>query len=78
LRRNRRVPRQVNFDLGLLKDFSLSERQKLSLRAEFFNVGNHPQFQLPNSNPDVSGGQSITSTLPNNQREIQFALKWNF
>ncbi len=28
--------------------------------------------------PDVPGGQSITATLPNNQREIQFALKWNF
>jgi len=73
-----RGPSQVNFDLGLVKDFSLTERQKLSLRAEFFNIGNHPQFQIPNSNPDVPGGQSITSTIPDNQREIQFALKWNF
>jgi len=75
---NLRGPSQVNFDLGLLKDFPLTERQKVSLRAEFFNVGNHPQFQLPGNNPDVGGGQSITSTIPNNQREIQFALKWNF
>ena len=73
-----RGPSQVNFDLGLVKDFSLTERQKLSLRAEFFNIGNHPQFQIPNTNPDVPGGQSITSTIPDNQREIQFALKWNF
>ena len=68
----------MNFDLGLLKDFSLTERQRLSLRAEFFNIGNHPQFQIPNNNPGVPGGQSITSTLPNNQREIQFALKYRF
>ena len=73
-----RGPDQVNFDLGLVKDFSLTERQRLSLRAEFFNIANHPQFELPNSAPDVPGGQSITATLPNNQREIQFALKWNF
>jgi len=75
---NLRGPSQVNFDLGLVKDFSLTERQKVSLRAEFFNIGNHPQFQLPGNNPDVPGGQSIVSTIPNNQREIQFALKWNF
>jgi hypothetical protein len=75
---NLRGPSQVNFDLGLMKNFSLTERQKLTLRAEFFNIGNHPQFEIPNNNPDISGGQSITATLPNNQREIQFALKWNF
>ena len=73
-----RGPDQVNFDLGLMKDFSVTERQKLSLRAEVFNIGNHPQFELPNNAPDIPGGQSITATLPNNQREIQFALKWNF
>lgn len=75
---NLRGPNQVNLDLGVVKDFSLTERQKLSLRAEFFNIGNHPQFEIPNNNPDVPGGQSITSTLPDNQREIQFALKWMF
>jgi hypothetical protein len=75
---NLRGPSQVNFDIGLMKDFMLTERQKLTLRAEAFNIGNHPQFQLPNNNPDISGGQSITSTLPNNQREIQFALKYAF
>jgi hypothetical protein len=68
----------VNFDIGLMQDFSLTERQKLTLRAEAFNIGNHPQFEIPNNNPDISGGQSITAALPNNQREIQFALKWNF
>jgi hypothetical protein len=75
---NLRGPSQVNFDIGLMKEFALTERQKLTLRAEAFNIGNHPQFEIPNNNPDISGGQSITATLPNNQREIQFALKWAF
>jgi hypothetical protein len=47
------------------------------LRGPFFNIGKHPQFELPNNNPDVAGGQAINSTLPDNQREIQFALRWN-
>lgn len=75
---NLRGPGQVNFDLGLMKEFSLTERHRLTLRAEFFNIANHPQFKLPNNSPDVSGGAAITATLPDNQREIQFGLKWLF
>jgi hypothetical protein len=75
---NLRGPGQVNFDVGLMKEFSLTERHTLSFRTEFFNIANHPQFKLPSNNPDQSGGAAISSTLPDNQREIQFGLKWNF
>jgi hypothetical protein len=75
---NLRGPGQVNFDLGLMKDFLVAERHTLTLRAEFFNIANHPQFKLPGNNPDVSGGAAISATLPDNQREIQFGLKWSF
>ena len=73
-----RGPGQVNFDFGIMKQFQLTDRHKLDFRAELFNAFNHPQFQIPNSNPDSVGGASITSTLPDNQREIQFSLKWSF
>ena len=73
-----RGPDQVNFDFGIMKQFSITERQKLDFRAELFNAFNHPQFQLENSNPDSPGGAAITSTLPDNQREIQFSLRWSF
>jgi hypothetical protein len=75
---NLRGPHQVNLDFGLMKDFRIAERNTVSLRAEFFNIANHPQFKLPNTNPDQPGGAAISATLPNNQREIQFGLKWNF
>ena len=39
---------------------------------------NHPQFQIPGANPNVPGGQAITSTLTDNQREIQLALRYTF
>jgi len=75
---NLRGPDQVNFDLGLMKDFRVTERHALTLRAEFFNIANHPQFKLPSNNPDQSGGAAISATLPDNQREIQVGLKWSF
>ena len=71
-------PGQLDFDVALMKQFPIIEGQTLTFRAEAFNIANHAQFQIPNAVPDVPGGASITSTLPDNQREIQFSLKYNF
>jgi hypothetical protein len=37
-------PSMLNFDVTLYKDFKITEKQKLELRAELFNVFNHPNF----------------------------------
>lgn len=71
-------PSQLDFDLALMKKFPILEGQNLTFRAEAFNIANHAQFAIPNVIPDVPGGASVTSTLPDNQREIQFSLKYNF
>lgn len=74
-------PDQVNFDFSTFKDFRITERQQLQFRAEMFNIFNHPQFGLPGRNPDqggTNGGARISGTLPDNQREIQFALRYTF
>jgi hypothetical protein len=83
-----RGPDYINFDFATIKSFAITERQKIQFRAEFFNIFNHPNFDLPGgarpidlgtpSFADVPGGSSITATLPDNQREIQFALKYIF
>ncbi len=83
-----RGPNEANLDFSLSKKFRLTERQGLEFRAEFFNIFNNPQFGLPHTGSgggssgagfiDVPGGAAITQTLPNNQREIQFALKYSF
>jgi hypothetical protein len=36
-----------NIDFSVTKDTKLTERLRLQLRAEFFNIFNHPQFALP-------------------------------
>lgn len=71
-------PHQVNFDFSAFKNFRLTEQQQLQFRCEMFNVFNHPQFGLPGRNPNNSGGATISGTLPDNQREIQFALRYTF
>ena len=50
-----RGPDMVNFDFSAYKTFQLSERFGLVFRAEFFNIFNHPNFNLPNVG---SGGGS--------------------
>jgi Carboxypeptidase regulatory-like domain/TonB dependent receptor len=71
-------PDQVNFDFSAFKNFAITERHQIQFRAEFFNIFNHPQFSLPGRNPNNVGGASITGTLPDNQREVQFALRYTF
>ena len=52
-------------DLALRRQFSISERVKLDVRAEYFNVFNHPMFGLPGSgcNPDSFWGYQGGSAL---------------
>ncbi len=75
---NLRGPELINFDFAMLKNFRITERHQLQFRAELFNIFNTPNFGLPGNLVDVPGGASISSTIPDNQREIQLALKWTF
>ncbi|HEV2248694.1 MAG TPA: carboxypeptidase-like regulatory domain-containing protein [Terriglobia bacterium] len=73
-----RGPDLVTFDFSTMKNFKVNERWTLQFRAEMFNIFNHPNFANPGTTVDVPGGASISSTIPDNQREIQFALKLLF
>jgi hypothetical protein len=79
----------VNFDLTAAKDFPLfSERFKLNLRADLFNVFNHTNFSNPIATYTSSSFGKITSTVGNatsgtggaigGARLAQFALRLNF
>jgi hypothetical protein len=67
-----RGPHYTDVDLGLSKNFQLTERFKLQFRSEFINAFNHVQFNAPNMSLGSTMGQ-ITSAQPS--RNIQFALK---
>ncbi len=66
-----------NVDLSLSKSFLFDEIHRLQFRAEFFNLGNHPQFAVPNMFVDSPAFGQVTNTF-NLGRQIQFALKFYF
>ena len=53
-----------NLDAGLSKTFKLTERFNLQMRAEFFNVLNHPNFENPR-NATVGSPAIATSSRQN-------------
>ena len=74
-------PGFTNLDFSILKDIQFTEHQRLQLRGEFFNIFNHPHFDLPNANFDSSGfGQLLTSNAYGSRppRQIQIGLKFLF
>jgi hypothetical protein len=76
-RNSLRGPRLWESDLSLSKNLLSRERLKLDLRADAFNVFNHPNLALPNSTIDVSGAGQITAIqVP--MRQMQFGLHFGF
>ena len=57
-----RGPHQTNFDLALAKTTAITESANLELRVEYFNVLNHPEFAIPDANPNSPTFGQITST----------------
>jgi hypothetical protein len=78
-------PTEWQDDVALDKDFRLTERFSLNMRAEAFNLFNRAQWGLPNSNfSSASSFGTITSVLNSGTtgtgtaRELQFAARLNF
>ena len=69
-------PGYQNVNASLVKNTSLSERFNLQLRAEFFNLLNHPNFNLPdNFLGSPTFGRISSAREP---RHIQFGVKLLF
>jgi len=74
-------PNEVNVDSALLKNTSITERAKLQLRFEFYNLFNHTQFGQPGNAlaaPGTFGVSTSTLTRPDgttSARQIQVAAK---
>ena len=71
-------PSLKNVDFSVFKDIPFTERFRLQIRGEFFNLFNHPQFGMPDSGYGDSNFGKITSTLAGTERHVQLSLKLLF
>ncbi|MEO5741385.1 MAG: carboxypeptidase regulatory-like domain-containing protein, partial [Vicinamibacterales bacterium] len=73
-------PSLQSWDMGLFKNFRFSDDMNVQFRAEFFNVFNQVNFDLPNTNVSGANFGVITRTDPSfgDPRIIQFGLKFVF
>jgi hypothetical protein len=72
-----RMPDFWQWDLGVNKFFPIrGDRFRLQFRSEFFNVLNHTNLGIPDSNISDAAFGTIRSTFP--ARQIQLALKFLF
>ena len=72
-----RSPGYWNVDFGLYKNFGLTERFKLQLRSEYFNVFNHANLFVSGSDADIAEVEQVQA-FRSGRRHIQFAAKLIF
>ncbi len=72
-------PGLAAWDFSMIKETRHGERLRSQLRAEFFNLLNHPNFNTPNAVVFTPSGVSPTAGLVTStsttSRQIQFGLK---
>jgi hypothetical protein len=69
-------PGLQEWDVSAIKRTPITEKVNLEIRAEFFNLFNHPSFSTPGNIIGTSTAGQITSA--GSPRDIQFGLKFNF
>jgi hypothetical protein len=72
-----RGPKIGNFDWGFYKDTAITEKTRLELRFEFFNLWNHTQFG-PNVNTNINSKNFGRVLRARDPRIIQLAAKIYF
>jgi outer membrane receptor protein involved in Fe transport len=69
-------PGYANWDFAALKNIKLTESKQVQFRAELFNVLNHTNFRLPDSDISSPTFNHILAAQP--PRLVQFALKFMY
>ena len=70
-------PGMQTMDLGVVREFSVTEKARFEARAEFFNTFNHTNLGTPNRFVNTSSFGSITE-VSTPGREIQLSARLSF
>ncbi|MGO8720174.1 MAG: TonB-dependent receptor domain-containing protein [Acidobacteriaceae bacterium] len=71
------MPSWWNLDTSMIKNTSITTTMMLQLRAEFFNVFNHPTFGEP-VNEITASGFGLSSGTATSERQMQFGARFVF
>jgi hypothetical protein len=71
-------PSYWNLDAALLREISLTEKVKLNIRAESFNVLNHTAFAAPARNISTPGTFGQITGTANAARQLSFSARLKF
>ena len=74
-------PHFQDWDMNLKKNVAWGDHYNLQLRADSFNIFNHPNFATPNatvSNSNAGTVTGISGTPTYEARTLEFAAKFNF
>ena len=74
-------PRFQDWDMNLKKNTVWGDHYNVQLRADAFNIFNHPNFNPPNaniSNSNLGTVTAISGTPSYEARTMEFAVKFNF
>jgi len=81
-RNSLRSPSTYQWNLGISKNFGITERVRVQFRTEAFNILNNIQWGSPNTDLNNSstfnGFGTIRGTAPYTNRQIQFGLRLEF
>ena len=74
-----RGPIFINQDVSLAKSFPITERLRVQMRGEAYNIFNHANLGLPNSNVNGNNAGTITAiAFGSTMRRLQFAMRLDF
>lgn len=75
-------PGRNEWDFSAIKNFQITERQRLQFRFESFNFANHPNWGNPGTawgqNTKPSGNFGVINGTALSMRQLQFGLKYLF
>jgi hypothetical protein len=70
-------PGTISWDMNITRMFQMTERWQLQLRADFFNIMNHADWNAPGTNVSSSGTFGAVTSF-GSPRIVQMALKLYF
>jgi hypothetical protein len=80
-----RGPGTVNLDATLARNFAITERWQLQLRAEAYNLTNTPSFNNPNANVStpasfmtITSARNRSGSIEGGERAMRFGLRLSF